>query len=92
MGAFTLLRRLQVDFLKIAGSVVQSITRGPVDRVLAGALVEIGRALGLGTIGAEAENPETLACLRGLGVDCAQGYGVGRPEPLDTALGRLVAP
>jgi diguanylate cyclase (GGDEF)-like protein/PAS domain S-box-containing protein len=91
MGAFTLLRRLQVDFLKIAGSVVQNIARGPIDRVLAVALVEIGHALGLGTIGAEAENPETLACLRGLGVDCAQGYGVGRPEPLDTALGRLVA-
>jgi EAL domain-containing protein (putative c-di-GMP-specific phosphodiesterase class I) len=91
LGAFTLLRRLQVDFLKIAGPVVRGITGDPVDRVLAGALVQVGRALRLDTIGAEAESPEILACLRELGVDYAQGYGVGRPEPLETALELLVS-
>jgi diguanylate cyclase (GGDEF)-like protein/PAS domain S-box-containing protein len=92
MGALTLLRRLQVDFLKIAGSVVQGIARDPIDRVLAGALVAVGHALDISTIGAEADGPEALASLRGLGVDYAQGYGIGRPEPLDAALERLVAP
>ncbi len=91
-AAFGLLRRLQVDFLKIAGPIVRGLSRDPVDRALANALVEIGRALRLGTIGAEAESPEVLACLRELGVDYAQGYGVGRPEPLDSALERLVTP
>jgi len=88
-AAFRLLRRLQVDFLKIAGPIVRGLSRDPVDRALANALVEIGRALRLGTIGAEAESPEVLACLRELGVDYAQGYGVGSPEPLQRALERL---
>jgi diguanylate cyclase (GGDEF)-like protein/PAS domain S-box-containing protein len=91
MGAFTLLRRVQVDCLKIAGSVVRGLARDPIDRVLAGAVVGIGRALGIATIGAQADSAETLAFLRELGVDYAQGYGIERPQPLDAALERLVA-
>jgi EAL domain-containing protein (putative c-di-GMP-specific phosphodiesterase class I) len=28
------------------------------------------------------ENAETIEVLRGIGVDCAQGYGVSMPAPL----------
>ena len=91
MAAFTLLRRLPVDYLKIAGHVVRGLARDPVDRALAGALNQVGHALHLGTIGVEVETTEVLACLRRLGVDYAQGYALGRPEPLDAAIERLVA-
>lgn len=92
MAAFTLLRRMPVDYLKIAGHIVRGIARDPVDRVLATALNDAGHALGLGTIGIEVENPEVLAALRRVGVDYAQGYGIRRPESLDAALARLTAP
>jgi EAL domain-containing protein (putative c-di-GMP-specific phosphodiesterase class I) len=92
MAAFTLLRGLRLDYLKIAGHIVRSLPSDPVNRVLAAALNQVGHVLGLRTIGAEAEDREAIACLREVGVDFAQGFAVGRPEPFDDAIARLGAP
>jgi len=92
MAAFTVLRRLQVDYLKIAGHIVRGLARDPVDRALATALNEVGHVLGLRTIGVQVERPEVLACLRRIGVDYAQGFDIGRPEPFDDAIGQLGGP
>ena len=89
MAAFTLLRRLQPDYLKIAGHIVRGLARDPVHRALATALNDIGHVLGLETIGVHAEGLEVLEWLRRIGVDYAQGYGIGRPERLEEALARL---
>jgi EAL domain-containing protein (putative c-di-GMP-specific phosphodiesterase class I) len=91
MAAFTLLRGLQLDYLKIAGHIVRGLPRDPVSRALATALNQVGHILGLRTIGAEAEDREAIAGLREVGVDFAQGFGVGRPEPFDDAIERLGA-
>lgn len=92
MAAFTLLRGLRLDYLKLAGHIVRSLTRDPVSRALASALNQVGHILGLRTIGAEAEDRDVIAGLREVGVDFAQGFGVGRPEPFDDAIGRLIRP
>ena len=92
MAAFTLLRGLRLNYLKIAGHIVRSLPGDGVSRALATALNQIGHILGLRTIGAEAEDGEAIAALREVGVDFAQGFGVGRPEPFDAAIGRLGTP
>jgi EAL domain-containing protein (putative c-di-GMP-specific phosphodiesterase class I) len=92
MAAFTLLRGLRLDYLKIAGHIVRSLPGDGVSRALATALNQVGHLLGLRTIGAEAEDGEAVAALREVGVDFAQGFGVGRPEPFDAAIGRLGTP
>ena len=89
MAAFTLLRRLQLDYLKIAGHIVRGLARDPVHRALATALNDVGHALGLKTIGVQVEGPEVLAWLRRIGVDYAQGFEIGRPEPLEDAIARF---
>ena len=89
MAAFTLLRRLRPDYLKIAGHIVRGLARDPVHHALATALNEVGHALGLKTIGVQVEGPGVLACLRHIGVDYAQGFGIGRPEPLEDVIARL---
>jgi diguanylate cyclase (GGDEF)-like protein/PAS domain S-box-containing protein len=89
MAAFTLLRRLQPDYLKIAAHIVRGLVRDPVQRALATALNEVGHVLGLKTIGVQVEGPGVLACLRRIGVDYAQGFGIGRPEPLEDAIARF---
>jgi diguanylate cyclase (GGDEF)-like protein/PAS domain S-box-containing protein len=89
MAAFTLLKRLQPDYLKIAGHIVRGLARDPVHRALATALNDVGHVLGVKTIGVHAEGPEVLEWLRRIGVDYAQGYGIGRPERLEDALARL---
>ena len=92
MAAFTLLRGLRLDYLKIAGHIVRSLSRDPVSRALATALNQVGHILGLRTIGAEAEDSQAIAGLREVGVDFAQGFGVARPEPFDDAIKRLGVP
>jgi diguanylate cyclase (GGDEF)-like protein len=88
MIAFTMLRRLQPDYLKIAGHIVRSVHRDPVQRALAAALNEVGHALGLGTIAMQVERPGDLEEIRRLGVDYAQGFAVGRPQPLADAMAK----
>jgi EAL domain-containing protein (putative c-di-GMP-specific phosphodiesterase class I) len=88
MAAFTLLRRLRPDYLKIAGHIVRGMIRDPVPRALATALNEVGHALGLGTIAAHVEHRRTLGRLRHIGVDYAQGFAIAPPSPIaDLLLG-----
>ena len=89
MAAFTLLRRLRPDYLKIAGHIVRGLTRDPVHRALATALNEVGHVLGLGTIAVHVENRRLLARLRQIGVDYAQGFGIAPPAPVEAVIARL---
>jgi EAL domain-containing protein (putative c-di-GMP-specific phosphodiesterase class I) len=54
--------------------------------------VDIARGLGKRTVAEQAGDDATLALLRELGVDQAQGYFLGRPAPLEQWLDRLPAP
>ncbi|MFO7565057.1 MAG: EAL domain-containing protein, partial [Enhygromyxa sp.] len=46
------------------------------------AINQVGHVLGIQTIAEFVENDAILARLRDLGVDYAQGYGIGKPEPM----------
>jgi EAL domain-containing protein (putative c-di-GMP-specific phosphodiesterase class I) len=89
MAAFTHLRRLRPDYLKMAGHIVRSLEQDPVQHALATALNQVGHVLGLGTIGFRVEDPGALEHLRHMGVDYAQGFGVGRPAPFAEAMATL---
>jgi EAL domain-containing protein (putative c-di-GMP-specific phosphodiesterase class I) len=81
-SSFYHLKMLDVDYLKIDGSLVRDLPRDPVDQHLVKAIVEVARALGKEVIAEFVTDGETLNIIRGLGVDYAQGYEVGRPAPL----------
>ncbi|CAB3792068.1 hypothetical protein LMG28138_03258 [Pararobbsia alpina] len=82
MSSFTYLKHLSVDFLKIDGSFVKEILDNPSDKAIVESINQIGHALGKMTIAEFAESDEIVACLKSLGVDYAQGYAIGHPEPL----------
>jgi diguanylate cyclase (GGDEF)-like protein/PAS domain S-box-containing protein len=90
MSSFTYLKHLSVDFLKIDGSFVREILDNANDKAIVESINQIGHALGKKTIAEFVENEDIAACLKGLGVDYAQGYAIGRPEPL--VLARVVRP
>ena len=46
------------------------------------AINDIGHIVGAKTIAEFVEDNETLAHLRNMGVDYAQGYGLAEPQPL----------
>jgi PAS domain S-box-containing protein len=83
-GGFTYLKQLQIDFLKIDIEFVRDLPRNPASRSVVQAIVHLARGFKLKTVAEGVEDAETLEVLRELGVDCAQGYHLGRPEPLES--------
>ena len=82
LSSFHYLKKLPVDFLKIDGQFVGSLTNDPVDRSMVEAISKVAGALGIATIAERVESAEALERLTQLGIDFAQGYHLARPEPL----------
>ena len=71
-----------MDFLKIAGAFVRGIVEDPVDLEMVKCINCMAQATGKQTIAEFVENDAILQKLREIGVDYAQGYAIGRPQPL----------
>jgi EAL domain-containing protein (putative c-di-GMP-specific phosphodiesterase class I) len=56
------------------------------DLAMVKSINEIGHVMGKKTIAEFVENADVLKKLKAIGVDFAQGYGIGRPRPIDEAL------
>ena len=90
-SSFYQLKNLDVDYLKIDGSFIRNLSHDPVDKHLVQAMVDLARSLGKQTIAEFVEDQKTLDILREIGVDCAQGFHIGRPRPLDDILRKIGA-
>jgi diguanylate cyclase (GGDEF)-like protein/PAS domain S-box-containing protein len=82
-GSFHYLKHLSVDYLKIDGEFVRGLARSKIDQRMVKAMVEIARGLELRTIAECVETAESLQLLQEYGIDFAQGYHLGRPEPVE---------
>lgn len=80
-SSFQYLKELPVDFVKIDGSFIKGLTSNPDDVVFVRALTHAVRGYGKATVAEFVEDEATLAILREIGVDYAQGYLIGRPAP-----------
>jgi diguanylate cyclase (GGDEF)-like protein/PAS domain S-box-containing protein len=83
MSSFTYLKRLPVDYVKIDGAFVKDMSKDAVDFAMVEAIHNIAHRMGLRTVAEFVQNDVTIEMLRRLGVDYVQGYGVGKPRPLD---------
>jgi len=84
-NAFAYLRNLQVDYVKIDGSLVRDVDDDPVDRAIIDGIVNVARVMGIRTIASMVEDETTLDMLRVLGIDYVQGYAVSEPLPIPLA-------
>jgi diguanylate cyclase (GGDEF)-like protein/PAS domain S-box-containing protein len=93
LSSFAYLKILPVDFLKIDGGFVKDMANDAIDYAMVEAINKVGHVMGLKTIAEFVENDVTLEMLKTIGIDYAQGYGIGRPQPIETllepAVGRL---
>ncbi|GAB4330274.1 MAG: hypothetical protein Kow0010_15150 [Dehalococcoidia bacterium] len=85
-SSFRYLKQLPFDVLKIDGSFVQNLALDETDQRLVRAMVDVARALGVETVAEWVTSERSLSVLRQLGVDCAQGFHIGRPIPVDEVL------
>jgi diguanylate cyclase len=79
--------RLPVAALKIDRAFVADLDTDTANRSIVGTTVELGHRLGLVVVGEGVEDEATLAILRALGCDLAQGFGIARPMPADAVCG-----
>ncbi len=82
LSSFAYLKKLPVDFLKIDGLFVEDIVSDPVSLAMVKSINEIGQVMGMETIAEFVKDNHILTKLRALGVNYAQGYGIGKPRPL----------
>lgn len=81
-GTFTYLKHLRVDYLKIGMQFVGNLLNDDEDRQVVEAIIGVARQFKIKTIAEGVEDQPTLEEMRRMGVDYAQGYWTGRPEPL----------
>jgi EAL domain-containing protein (putative c-di-GMP-specific phosphodiesterase class I) len=81
-GSFHYLKRLSFSYLKIDGDFVRALPDSPNDQLVVKALVGVARGMGKRTIAEFVGDEPTIELLREFGVDYAQGFQLGRPQPL----------
>jgi len=85
-SSFYYLKQLPIDGLKIDGAFIQSLPTSEKDQHLVRAIVELSRGLGTQVTAEFVESAEILSLLRDYQVDCAQGYYIGVPGPVEEVL------
>ena len=83
LSSFGYLKALPVDYLKIDGAFVRNLDQEPMDRVMVQAINSVGHAMGLKTIAECVESEAVLKELERIGVDYAQGFGLGMPAAFE---------
>ena len=84
MSSFAYLKAIPVDVLKIDGGFVRNMLNDAMDQAIVEACNKIAHSAGLITVAEFVENREIEACLRAIGVDFGQGYGIEKPRPIET--------
>ncbi len=88
-SSFAYLKELPVDFLKIDGVFVRDLARNPLSEAIVASVARIAEVMGAATIAEHVEDDAIVSRLRALGIDYGQGYGIGKPAPLDEVLDEL---
>jgi EAL domain-containing protein (putative c-di-GMP-specific phosphodiesterase class I) len=83
-SSFAYLKNLPVDFIKIDGMFVRDIDHDSIDQEMVRSITNIAKSMGKQTIAEFVENDTIKNILEGFGVDYIQGYGVAKPESLES--------
>ncbi len=79
--SFGYLRGLKLDYLKIDGSYIRNIPADKDNQFFVRTLTDIAHSLDIKILANFVENEQELKTVKALGMDGAQGYHVGRPQP-----------
>ncbi|WP_321779492.1 EAL domain-containing protein [Sulfurimonas sp.] len=80
---FYYLMRLNVDFIKIDGSIIKNIAHDKNAKVVAELIVGFAKRLNIATIGEFVYNEEILNIVKKMGLDYSQGFFLGKPKQIE---------
>ncbi|MEK7290143.1 MAG: bifunctional diguanylate cyclase/phosphodiesterase, partial [Planctomycetota bacterium] len=80
--SFRYLKEMEVDYIKIDGSLIRKLAENKHDRLFVKAIVDVAKGMGIKTVAEFVENKETVEIIREYGIDYAQGYYIGKPSPV----------
>lgn len=84
-GAFSRLRELPIDFLKIDGRLTRNLAEDSVNQEMVSAMIRLADTMRFKTVAENVEAQEDFDALRDLGVDFAQGNFIRQPALLEKA-------
>ena len=81
---FSHILKLPVDYIKIDASLISNIDRDRNSQIMVETIVQLAHKLHVLTIAEFVSSQEILKIVKSLQVDYAQGYYLGKPEPIET--------
>jgi len=81
-GSFFYLKHLPFDYFKIDGDFIRGFGANTTDQLVVEAIVGIAKGMGKKTVAEFVSDQEMMDRLRASGVDYAQGFHVGMPQPV----------
>lgn len=78
--AFRFFKDFQFDIVKIDGQFIRGVDHDVDNQVLTSALMMIASQFNMFAVAEQVETAEELAYLQSVGMDCVQGYHLGRPQ------------
>lgn len=78
--------KLNVDILKIDGSLIKSIDENPRHKIVVEAIVDFAHRIGIDTVAEFVSSEEILQNITDLGITYAQGFHTGKPQFLNQQL------
>ena len=87
LSSFNYLRHFNVDFVKIDGGFVRAMVESEPDRIIVESINDLAHRLGANTIAEFVTDSAVLDSVRAMRVDYAQGFVIGRPEPVTSYYG-----
>jgi len=82
LSSFAYLAALDADFLKIDGSFIVDVFESPSKKAIVKSFNTLAHELGMKTVAEFVETDEVGAYLKTLNIDYLQGYGPGKPAPV----------
>jgi len=83
---FSHILKLPIDYIKIDASLISNIDRDTNSVIMVETIVGLAKKLHIETIAEYVSSKEILDVVTKLGVDYAQGYYLGKPEPIEKHL------
>jgi diguanylate cyclase (GGDEF)-like protein len=83
---FSHILNLPIDYIKIDASLISNIDRNHNNKIMVETIVSLAKKLHVTTIAEFVSSKEILDVVKEVGVDYAQGFYLGKPEPIELHL------